>query len=135
LNVEKITTDVEGLMGSERIRLAKIMQNLESITNNFKNNSSRIDQILTNLDNLSSDLSQTEIKATVDNANKAMQDVQSITDKINKGEGSIGMLVNDDKLYNNLNNASEKLDQLILDLKTNPGKYLKISIFGKKDTK
>jgi phospholipid/cholesterol/gamma-HCH transport system substrate-binding protein len=134
-NVEKITTDVEGLMGSERVRLAKIMQNLESITNNFKNNSSRINQIIANLDNLSSDLSKTEIKATVDNANKAMQDVQAITDKINKGEGSIGLLVNDDKLYNNLTNASENLDQLVLDLKTNPGKYLKISIFGKKDTK
>ena len=134
-NVEKITTDVEGLMGSERIRLAKIMQNLESITNNFKNNSGKINQIMSNLDNLSSDLAQTEIKATIDNANNAMKDVQAITDKINKGEGSLGLLVNDDKLYNNLNSASENLDQLMLDLKTNPGKYLKISIFGKKDTK
>lgn len=134
-NMEKITNDVEGLMGSERIRLAKIMQNLESITDNFKTNNSKINSILANLDNLSENLSKTEIKATIDNANQAMKDVQSITDKINKGEGSIGLLVNDDKLYNNLSNASESLDQLIYDLKTNPGKYLKISIFGKKDTK
>ena len=90
---------------------------------------------MANLDNLSSDLSKTEIRATVENANKAMKDVQAITDKINKGEGSIGLLVNDDKLYNNLNNASENLDELMQDLKTNPGRYLKISIFGKKDTK
>ena len=122
-------------MGSERVRLAKIMQNLESITNNFKENSARINQIMANLDNLSSDLSKTEIRATVENANKAMKDVQAITDKINKGEGSIGLLVNDEKLYNNLNNASENLDELVHDLKTNPGRYLKISIFGKKDTK
>jgi len=134
-NVETITSDVEDLMGSERVRLAKIMQNLESITNNFKNNSSRINHIVANLDNLSSDLSKTEIKATVDNANQAMKNVLAITDKINKGEGSIGLLVNDDKLYNNLSNASDNLDQLVNDLKTNPGKYLKISIFGKKDTK
>ena len=134
-NVEKITTDVEGLMGSERVRLAKIMQNLESISNNFKNNSTRINKIMANLDHLTDDLSKTEIKATVDNANKAMRDVQSITDKINKGEGSIGLLIHDDKLYNNLSNASENLDQLVNDLKTNPGKYLKISLFGKKDTK
>ena len=90
---------------------------------------------MANLDNLSSDLSKAEIRATVENANKAMKDVQAITDKINKGEGSIGLLVNDDKLYNNLNNASENLDELMQDLKTNPGRYLKISIFGKKDTK
>lgn len=134
-NMEKITNDVENLMGSERIRLAKIMQNLESITDNFRNNNSKLNSILSNLDNLSDDLAKSEIKETIDNANQAMKDVQSITDKINKGEGSIGMLVNDDSLYNNLNNASQNLDQLIYDLKTNPGKYLKISIFGKKDTK
>lgn len=134
-NMEKITSDVESLMGSERVRLAKIMQNLESITNNFKNNNDKINSILSNLDNLSEDLSKTEIKATIDNAHQAMKDVQNITSKINKGEGSIGLLLNDDKLYDNLNDASASLNQLVNDLKTNPGKYLKISIFGKKDTK
>ncbi|WP_140939097.1 MlaD family protein [Sphingobacterium lumbrici] len=134
-NMEKITSEVEGLVGSERIRLAKIMQNLESITGNFKNNNSKLNSILSNLDNFSDDLAKTEIKATIDHANKAVKDVQAITDKINNGEGSIGLLVNDDQLYNNLNNASENLDQLVEDVKNNPGKYLKISIFGKKDTK
>lgn len=134
-NMEKITSDVEGLMGSERIRFSKIMQNLESITNNFKNNNDKINNILANLDHLSNDLSKTEIKATIDNANQAMQDVQAITSKINNGEGSIGLLLNDDKLYNNLNNASAELDNLIKDVKERPGKYIRLSIFGKKDTK
>lgn len=134
-NLEKITSDVDGLMGSEKNRLANIMANLESITNNFKNNNAKINNILGNLDSLSSDLSKTEIKATIDNANQAMRDVQAITNKINSGEGSIGLLIHDEKLYNNLNNASKSLDELVQDLKTNPGKYLKISIFGKKDTK
>ncbi len=134
-NLEKITSDVDGLMGSEKNRLANIMANLESITNNFKNNNAKINSILGNLDSLSSDLSKTEIKATIDNANQAMRDVQAITNKINAGEGSIGLLIHDEKLYNNLTNASQNLDELVHDLKTNPGKYLKISIFGKKDTK
>jgi len=134
-NLEKITGDVDGLMGSERSRLSNIMSNLESITNNFKNNNEKINSILANLDNLSDDLSKTEIKATVDNANQAMKDFAAITTKINNGEGSLGLLIKDEKLYNNLNNASQNLDQLVEDLKNNPGKYLKISIFGKKDTK
>lgn len=133
-NLETITNDVESLMGTEKMRLAKIMQNLESITDNFKNNNATINRVLANLDNLSDDLAKMEIKSTVDNANQAMADVKSITDKINKGEGSLGMLVNDEQLYNNLNNASAELDGLVRDLKTNPGKYLKLSIFGKKDT-
>lgn len=134
-NLEKITGDVDGLMGSERNRLSNIMANLESITNNFKNNDEKINNILTNLDNLSDDLSKTEIKATVDNANQAMKDFADITTKINNGEGSLGLLINNENLYNNLNNASQNLDQLVEDLKNNPAKYLKISIFGKKDTK
>ncbi|HMR19953.1 MAG TPA: MlaD family protein [Sphingobacterium sp.] len=134
-NMEQITSDVESLMGSEKMRLAKIMQNLELITDNFKNNNETINTILANLDNLSDDLSKMEIKSTIDNANQAMKDVLAITDKINRGEGSLGLLVNDDKLYNNLNNASAEFDGLISDLKTNPGRYLKLSIFGKKDTK
>ena len=134
-NLEKITGDVDGLMGSERNRLSNIMSNLESITNNFKNNDEKINSILTNLDNLSDDLSKTEIKATVDNANQAMKDFADITTKINNGEGSLGLLINNENLYNNLNNASQNLDQLVEDLKNNPAKYLKISIFGKKDTK
>src|SRR5690606_13147823 len=58
-NMETITSDVEGLMGSERVRFAKIMQNLESITNNFHKNNAKINNILANLDNLSNDLSKT----------------------------------------------------------------------------
>src|SRR5690606_6437471 len=98
-------------------------------------NNQKINSILANFDTLSNDLAQMEIKSTIDNANKAMQDVQVITDKISRAEGSLGLLVHDDKLYNNLSSASAELDALVSDLKTNPGKYLKLSIFGKKDTK
>jgi len=134
-NMENITKDVEGLMGSEKVRLAKIMQNLESITNNFKQNNEKINTILANLDHLSEDLSKSEIKATIDNANQAMKDVQAITSKINNGEGSIGLLLHDDKLYENLNSASQELDNLVKDVKERPGRYLRLSVFGKKDTK
>lgn len=134
-NMEKITQDVEGLVGSERMRLSNIMMNLESITNNFKNYDGQITSILSNLDKMSDELAQVEIKETIDNATKAMQDVQSITDKINNGEGSIGLLINDEQLYHNLTGASENLDNLVKDLKENPGRYLRLSIFGKRDTK
>ena len=134
-NMEKITNDVEGLMGSERIRFARIMQNFESITNNFQKNNGNINSILSNLDSLSNDLAKTEIKATIDNATQVMKNMEIITNKINNGEGSIGLLLNDDELYNNLNNASKNLDNLIKDVEERPGKYIRLSIFGKKDTK
>jgi len=134
-NMEHITREVEKMMGAEKARLAKIMQNIESITENFKNNGDRINAILANIEDFSGDLSKMDIKATVDNANRAMLDVQAITAKIDRGEGSIGLLLNDPKLYDNLNSASQSLDSLIKDLKERPGRYVRLSIFGKKDTK
>ncbi|HLS97021.1 MAG TPA: MlaD family protein [Sphingobacterium sp.] len=134
-NMEMITNDVETLMGSEKIRFAKIMQNLESITDNFQRNNGTINNILTNLDSLSNDLSKTEIRATIDNAAQAVRNVEAITTKINNGEGSLGLLLNDDNLYHHLNNASEGLDNLIRDVEERPGKYIRLSIFGRKDTK
>ena len=125
-NLEKITGDVDGLVGSERNRLSNILANMESITTNFKNNNDKINSILSNLDTLSNDLARTEIQQTVDNANQAMKNVQEITDKINNGNGSLSQLIHDEELYQNLNNASASLDQLIKDLSENPGKYLKI---------
>lgn len=133
-NIQKITMDVEGLVGSERVRLTNIMRNLESITNNFKNYDGQITSILANLDNMSDNLSKVEVKETIDNANKAMLEVQTITEKINRGEGSLGMLINDDKLYNNLEQSSNSLDELLQDVKQNPGRYIRFSIFGKRDT-
>lgn len=134
-NMETITNDAEGLMGSEKARFARIMQNLESITTNFYKNNTKINHILTNLDSLSEDLSQTEIKATIDHAAEVMKNMEAITSKINSGEGSLGLLLNDEKLYNNLNSASESLDNLIKDVEERPGRYIRLSIFGKKDTK
>ncbi|MGY5254663.1 MlaD family protein [Sphingobacterium spiritivorum] len=134
-NIEGITGEVNGLLGTEKARLGRIMANLESITVNFKNNGKKLDHIMNNLDNVSDQMAKIEIQSTVDKANQAMQDVQEITNKINNGDGSISLLLNDDKLYNNLNSASEELDNLIKDVKNHPGKYIRLSIFGKRDTK
>lgn len=51
--------------------------------------------------------------------------------KIDEGEGSLGLLVNDPDLYNNLEDASRQLDLLLLDVKYNPKRYVNFSVFGK----
>ncbi len=132
--LEGTTKKVDNMVGSQSSRLTAIFANLESITTNFKNNNRRISSIMGNLDRMSDQLAKADVAQTVANANKAVADMQTAIDKVNKGEGSLGQLLNDKKLYNNLNNAAGNLDKLMVDLKANPKRYVHFSVFGgKKD--
>ena len=130
--IEGTTKKVDGLVGSEGSRVGKILANFESISNNLRNNNDHISHIVSNFDQLSNQVAKTNIQETLTNANKAMTDLQAAINKINNGTGSIGLLLNDDKLYNNLNNSAANLDKLMIDLKANPKRYVSFSVFGGK---
>jgi len=132
-NLEGITGQLDGLVVSERNRISHIVGNIESITENLKNNNERIGNVLVNLDSITDQVAKANFAQTILSANKAMSDFQSITDRINQGEGSIGMLLNDEQLYNNLNQASQNLEELIADMKARPGRYVHFSVFGRKN--
>jgi phospholipid/cholesterol/gamma-HCH transport system substrate-binding protein len=115
--------------------LGEIAEHVHSITKNLKNSNKRIENILANLNQMSDSLVKANIAGTVRNANQALADVSQVMGKINRGEGSLGMLINDNKLYNNLESSSRDLDSLLTDLKAHPGRYVHFSVFGKKDRK
>jgi phospholipid/cholesterol/gamma-HCH transport system substrate-binding protein len=130
--IDGTTKKVDGLVGSESGRIGKILANFESISGNLRNNNEHISHIVSNFDQLSNQVAKTNIQETLTNANKAMTDLQAAINKINNGTGSIGLLLNDDKLYNNLNNSAANLDKLMIDLKANPKRYVSFSVFGGK---
>ncbi|SEK98669.1 MlaD family protein [Parapedobacter koreensis] len=132
-NLEGITRQLDGLVVSERNRISQIVGNVESITHNLKSNNERIGHVLANLDSITDQVAKANFAQTITSANKAMADFQSITNRINQGEGSIGMLLNDEQLYNNLNQASKNLEELIADMKAHPGRYVHFSIFGRRN--
>jgi phospholipid/cholesterol/gamma-HCH transport system substrate-binding protein len=132
-NMDEITGEFKGLVIEERTKLKKIMENIESISNNLKNNNEAITGLLKNLNNLSDTLVRANVAQTISNANIALLQMSEVMKKINSGQGSLGLLVNDDKLYKNLESTSKDLDQLMIDLKANPGRYVHFSLFGRKD--
>jgi len=130
--LEHTTTQVDAIVGTQRTKLANILSNVEAISANFKNNNDRITNILNNLDSVTDQVAKANFQQTINSANTAVADLQGIVDNINNGKGSVGLLLNDEKLYDNLNNASKNLDNLMIDLKQNPGRYVHFSIFGRK---
>lgn len=133
-SLENTSKKVDALVGTESSRISAIFGNLENITTNLKNNNAQINDILANINTVTDKFAALNFQATMDNANKAVADMQSAVDKVNRGEGSIGKLINDEALYNNLANAAKNLDNLMIDIKANPKRYVHFSVFGgKKD--
>jgi phospholipid/cholesterol/gamma-HCH transport system substrate-binding protein len=129
-SLESTSKKVDNLVGSEGSRISAILANVEAISGNLKQNNAKISAILNNINSITDQVAAANFKQTIDNANKAVVDLQSIVGKINNGEGTLGLLVNDTKMYDNLNNASKSLDNLMIDLKANPKRYVHFSVFG-----
>ena len=132
-NINSITNDLSKLVDSEHSKLANILTNVESISGNLKSNNDQITNILENFSSISDSLNQANIKTTILNANSTLAEFSEIALKINNGEGTIGMLINNDSLYTNLNAVASDLDKLVIDFNENPKKYVHFSLFGKKN--
>jgi len=116
-------------MSGQKTRLERILSNIESITLTLKSNEDNLNSIFTNLAAVSDTLANAHIAETISNVNRVMSEIGGITEKINKGEGSLGMLVNNDSLYIELEKTTRELNLLIEDIRLNPKKYLKFSVF------
>lgn len=128
--LESTSKKVDNLVGSEGSRISLILANVESISNNLKQNNQKISSILDNVGSITDQVAAANFKQTIENANKAVADLQTVVSKINEGQGTLGQLVNDTRMYENLNNASKNLDNLMIDLKANPKRYVHFSVFG-----
>jgi phospholipid/cholesterol/gamma-HCH transport system substrate-binding protein len=111
------------------------MANFESISNNLKNNDKAITHAINNFSDISDSLKQANLKHTILEVNKAVTDLAVIMDKIEKGEGTVGQLLNNKQMYMNLESASKNMDALIIDLKAHPKRYVHFSVFGGKKDK
>lgn len=132
-SLEATSKKVDALVGSESSKLSSILSNVEQITVNFKNNGAKIDAILSNLNSVTDKVAALNFKQTIDNANNAVADLQGMVSELKAGKGSLGKLLNDEEMYKNLTSASKNLDNLMIDLKANPKRYVHFSVFGGKN--
>ena len=116
-------TKVDSLVNINDERISKVVQNLESITNNLESSNGEIKTILTNFASLSDSLVKADIVETLRN-------VSEITSKINNGDGSIGLLLKDDEIYTNFEKSTRELAALLEDIKKNPSRYVNFSLIG-----
>jgi phospholipid/cholesterol/gamma-HCH transport system substrate-binding protein len=132
---EKTSLRLDTLVVTQQYKISSVFSRMESITSNLANNNDRVTKILSNFESISDSLAKSNLKSTVNNANIALRDASVILDKINKGQGTMGMLINNDSLYRKLDASARDLDLLIKDIKENPKRYIHFSVLGNKEKK
>ncbi|MDR0763424.1 MAG: MlaD family protein [Bacteroidales bacterium] len=134
-NISAITEDAKTLISSEKTHIQNIIRNAEDITNTLKQNEKRLDNIIGNFSDLSDSLAKSQIAETLRSLNTSVADLTTALNHINKGEGTAGKLIYDEKLYNNLEQATANLNFLLKDLQENPKRYVHFSLFGSSNKK
>ena len=105
-----------------------VVKNDASLTSAIAN----FDILSGNLAQITTEFKQVEISKTFASLDQTLQEVNNLLADVKDGKGSLGKLLNDDKLYTNLEGASLQMEQLLQDFKLNPKRYVHFSVFGKK---
>lgn len=102
--------------------------NREKLDNSFKN----FDVLTSNFAKLSDSLNSAGLGRTLASLESTMASLDQVAQKIENGDGTLGLLMNDKELYSNLNSSSRELELLLQDFRLNPKRYVNVSVFGKK---
>ncbi|MBO7553119.1 MAG: MCE family protein [Bacteroidaceae bacterium] len=124
------------------------LQNVESLTASLNANSRQLESLMKNEvpqltsklneigDNfavISANLKEIDYATTMNKVDATLANVKSITDKLEQNDNTVGLLLNDPTLYNNLTETTANAANLLEDLQRHPKRYVHFSIFGKKD--
>jgi len=152
VNADKLLVNLNDVMNSNNKqhlnnsfeKLSKTLSELSIISNSVNkllndnsvsltNSLSNIEKMSSNFEKVSDSLSNSNIKQIIANLEKTLSNVDQIMVKVNSGNGTIGKLLKDEALYNNMSKTSKELELLLQDLRLYPTRYVNVSLFGKKN--
>ena len=119
--------------------VASFQRSADALNRILSNNEDKLGNSLTNFEKLTANFSKLAdslnnagLNRTLAGLESSVSNLDELMGRLNSGNGTLGKLMDDEKLYTNLNNASRELDLLLQDLRLNPKRYVNVSVFGKK---
>lgn len=154
--IEKILPKLDSILANLNTltadpAIAKSLHNVEHITNDLTTTTTQLNTLMASLNKevpgmitrannvldqsgqLASNLSAVNVEETMTKVSETLENLRRFTDKLNANDGSLGLLLNDKKLYQNLNSTIAHADSLLINLREHPKRYVHFSVFGKKD--
>jgi phospholipid/cholesterol/gamma-HCH transport system substrate-binding protein len=113
--------------------LTHSFRSLEAVTTSLSKKNPQISSSIDKLANITSSIDSADLGKTILVLDSTLSALQTILDKMSKGEGTMGKMVNDNSLYAHLDSTSNNINELMKDLKEHPNRYVHFSLFGKKD--
>jgi phospholipid/cholesterol/gamma-HCH transport system substrate-binding protein len=127
------TKSLEDMLSNENGSLAQSLQHVDSFTKNLADNNEKITNTLANVEKTTDHLAKADIDGVVNHLKTSVDSLNAMMAKINSTDGTLGSLINDKTLYNEITNTTRSLNILMDDLRVHPKRYVNISVFGKKD--
>ena len=147
--LDSIMTSLNAILADPAIRQS--LHNVQAITDNLTTSTAQLNtlmaglnknvpgmmakanNVLDNTETLTANLAAVDVASTMRQVDQTIANVQQLTAKLNSKEGSLGLLMNDTQLYDNLNSTMRNADSLVIDLRQHPKRYVHFSVFGRKD--
>lgn len=134
-NASSLTASLDNTLKRQGGNIDGIMRNLKTLSNSLVETEKSFKPILAKVDNIAGQASKLELDKTIKSTNQTVGELNKVLESINRGQGTLGNLIKNDSLYNNLEKLTTNLDKLLTDFRENPKRYVHFSVFGKKDKK
>jgi phospholipid/cholesterol/gamma-HCH transport system substrate-binding protein len=132
-NLNRASSALNGLLDNQTGALAKTLNNAELLTTKLVNSTDDIDSTLANAKKATAKLAALDVQSLINELQGTVAQFKTVISKIDSKDGTLGALINDRAVYDNLKNATLSLEILLDDLRTHPKRYVNLSIFGRKD--
>ncbi len=127
-----VAQELEGFVAEEKVHFGHIMNNVENITTNLKKSNDQVTAIIGNTKKITDDLVTADFKAVILNAETTLKKLNNVLAEVESGQGTVGKLLHDEKLYSELVETNNELQNLASDLQLHPERYIHFSVFGAK---
>ncbi len=128
----KAAEEIENLVVDEKVKLSRILSNVETITVNLKRSNDAVKKIVGNFEKITDDLVTSDFKGVIGNAKETLASINAVLETAKTGEGTIGKLLGDESLYNELVKSNLELQNLLNDIQVHPERYIHFSVLGAK---
>jgi phospholipid/cholesterol/gamma-HCH transport system substrate-binding protein len=131
-NLAASSRSLERLINAQNGILVKSLNNVESITGNLAKNNEKVTNTIGNLEKTTEKFAAADIESVLTSMKNTLSKLETTIDNVSSKNGTVGMLLNDRQLYDEIRQTNRSLTTLLDDVRLHPKRYVSISVFGKK---